>query len=263
MPVTLSNVIYRVRSDLDEPAYPTFPGSVPNPLSSPQPRFYTDTEITEWVNDALRDISRRAEDLITYDTTIAIPAYGENPALPAPTYPLPTDVLRINRVEFQVGNDSSQVYPLEASTQSYLDNIWNIDQLSTMSYPAYWCTRGYPGGVGRNLFVIQLFPNPAQFGQLNLFYYRLPTRFPDPVINPAAYTQPVDVIEGWDDMIVDFAVMRALIKARNPDWQILQQIYEQKMTNVIDTTRRFHDQAQHLTYDTMIMPWAYDSWGGF
>lgn len=263
MPVTLTNAIYRVRSDLDEPAYPSLPNSSPNPQISPQSRFYSDTEITEWINDGLRDIARRAEGLRTYDTTISTPAYGENPAAPIPTYPLPSDVLRVNRVEWQVQGDTSQTYPLEAATQQYLDQIWNIDQLSTMSYPAYWCTRGYCGGTGRNAFVIQLFPNPGQNGVLNLFYYRLPTRLTDPVMSPSQYTTTLDLMEGWDDLVVDFAVMRGLIKARNPDWQNRAQMYDAKLTNVIDMTRQTFDQPQYLTYDTMVMPWAYDSWGGF
>src|ERR1700722_15141079 len=123
---TLGNIIYRTRSKLDEPAYPTLPGSTPN---NPPALFFTDTELTEWVNDALRDIARRGEDLWTYDnTSVPIPAYSENPHQPIPVYPLPNDIFRINRVEYQVNGDSSQTYTLEASTQQYLDNIWNIDQ---------------------------------------------------------------------------------------------------------------------------------------
>lgn len=268
MPITLTDAIRRVRSIVDEPAYPTLPGSTSNPATSPQARFYTDTEITDWINDGLRDIARRAETLITKDTTVAIPAYGQDPSNPPPTYPLnlgasPGDVIRINRVEFQVAADSGQIYPLEPATRQYLDNIWNINQLSTMSYPAYWTTQGIPGGSGRNAFAIQLFPNSGQAGNLNIFYYRMPVRIQDPVQTPAAYNTTLDCIEGWDDMVIDFAFMRALIKARNADWQAAQQMYEQKIANIIDQTRQFHDQPAYMTYDTMIMPWAYDSWGGF
>ena len=270
MPITLNDAIFRIRSALDEPAYPSLPGSTSNPTTSPQARFYTDTELTAWVNDGLRDIARRAETLLTRDTTVALPAYGENPAAPPPMYPLnlggittSSDIVRINRVEFQVANDSSQIYPLEPSTRQYLDNIWNIDQLSTMSYPAYWVTSGYPGGVGRSTFQIQVFPNPAQAGQLNIYYYRLPTHLNDPVADPTQYAITLDMIEGWDDLIVDYAQMRALIKARNSDWQAIQAIYESKVNNIIDQTRHFHDQPLYITYDTMVMPWAYDSWGGF
>jgi hypothetical protein len=277
MPAQLQDIIRRARSKLDEPAYPTLYGSTLS--AGPFPRLYTDTELTDWTNDGLRDLARRAEVLITYDSTIQIPAYGENPGLPIPTYPLSlgsppnnlgnipittySDIIRINRVEFQITGDSSQTYPLEAATQQYLDNIWNIDQLSTMSYPAYWCTRGYPGGTGRNAYVIQVFPNPGQSGQLNIFYYRLPYRLPSPDVYPSAYELPIDCYEGWDDMIVDYVQMQGLIKQRNPDWQAAQAMYEAKVVAIVNVASRMTDQPQYITYDTMVMPWAYDSWGGF
>src|SRR5579862_3501321 len=99
MPVTLFDAIRRLRSRLDEQAWPTMPNS-----SAVQnvPHLYSDTELTDWINDGLRDVSRRAETLITYDQSIFIPAYGENPSAPIPAYNLPDDVIRINRVEFQV-----------------------------------------------------------------------------------------------------------------------------------------------------------------
>jgi hypothetical protein len=264
MPITLSNAIYRVRSLVNEPAYPTFPGST---VGNPSARLYTDTEITEWVNDGLRDISRRGENLRTYDTTITIPAYGENPAAPIPIFALnlggissSSDILRINRVEYQVGGDSSRVYRLEAATQNYMDNIWNVDQLSTMSYPSYWCTRGYPGGTGRNAYVIQLYPQAAQAGQLNIFYYRLPIRT-DPVVTPANYTVTLDLLEGWDDVLIEYAQMKALIKARDPGWKDSQQRYADMITNIIDMASRDTDQPQYFAYDNMLTPWG-DSMGG-
>ena len=275
MPQTLFDTIRKVRSLLNEPAIPT--STLP---SAPGPRFFSDTELTDWINTGLRDVARRAETLITRDTTILIPAYGENPSAPPPTYPLNigtpppnlgalplpatySDIIRINRVEFQVANDSSQIYPLEAATHQYLDNIWNIDQLSTMSYPAYYCTSGYPGGVGRNAFVIQLFPNSAQAGQLNIFYYRMPVPIADPVANPASYNTLLDIIEGWEDMVVDYALMKGLLKRQDQSWKDIKDMYEAKIENIINQTRQFHDQPQYITYDTMVMPWAYDSWGGF
>jgi hypothetical protein len=256
MPVQLTYAIRRLRSLLNEPAAPTAPAA-----QTGVPRFYSDTELTEWINDGLRDVSRRAEELITYDTSIAIPAYGENPIQPVPTYSLPDDVVRINRVEFQVANDSSQIYSMEASTQNQMDNMWAQDQLSTATYPGWWVTRGYPGGSGRNNFVIQLYPNPGQAGQLNLFYYRMPTRINDPVADPSQYLVTLDILEGWEDMVIDYAHMRALLKARDSRYSDIQAMYETKITAIIDQSRRFNDQPQYFSYDSMMMPWG-DNGGG-
>lgn len=259
MPITLNDAIRRTRARLNEPAWPSTPGQP----STNTGNLYTDTELTDWINDGLRDISRRAEDLITYDTTVAIPAYAENALAPIPTYNLPDDIIRINRIEYQVTGDSSRTYSLEASSQAYMDNIWNIDQLSTMSYPAYYVTRGYPGGTGRNNFVIQIFPNAAQAGNLNIFYYRLPIRVSDPVADPSQYNTTLDLIEGWDDLVVEFACMQAWLKARDPQWQQSQALYEARMGNIVDQTRRFNDQPQYFSYDTMPMPWSADTSGGW
>jgi hypothetical protein len=277
MPITLLDAVRRSRSALDEPAYPTLPGSTAT--TGPLQRFFTDTEITDWINDGLRDISRRAETLITYDTTIAIPAYGENPNQPVPTYSLnlgtipavyqqsgaqtqPSDVIRINRIEFQVYGDSSQIYPLEAATQAYLDQIWGVDQLSTQSYPGYYTTRGYPGGSGRNAFVIQIYPNPAQAGNLNIYYYRMPLRIPDPGVDPSNYGLTLDLLDGWDDMLVDYVIMKGKMKRRDPSWKDQQEMYESKVGNIVDVTRRFNDAPQYFSYDNMLSPWGGDGWGG-
>lgn len=267
--ITLSDAIYRSRSRLNEPAYPTYPNSYPN---SPPARFYTDTEITEWVNDALRDIARRAEDLHTYDTSITIPAYTQNPNLPPPTYPLNlgtqtttqvSDVLRITRVEYWMNSLSNQIYPMEWQPQSYLDQVWNINQISNMSYPTYWTTKGFPGGTGRNAFVMQVYPQPSQSGLLQIYYYRLPNRISDPVETPANYNIQLDLIEGWDDMVVDYVTAQGLIKRQDPSWQTVMQFYETKMENLIDNTRHISDQLTQLTYDGMAMPWQFDGWGGW
>jgi hypothetical protein len=258
MPVTLSDAIRRIRAKLDEPAYPTLPGSSPN---NPPARFYSDTEITDWINDGLRDLARRAEFLFTYDTTISIPSYSQNPANPIPTYNLPTDFVRAYRIEFQVSGDSSQTYTLEEASQAYMDQIWNVNQISTRSYPAYYVTRGYVGGTGRNQFVIQLFPQPSQAGVLNIFYYRLPIRIGDPISTPTNYTLTLDCQEGWDDLVIDYGHYQGLIKARNPEWQNIKAEYETKMTNLIDVTRRYTDQPQYMSYDAMLMPWGGSDWG--
>src|SRR5215469_8720720 len=113
MPATLSDAIYRVRSLVDEPAYPSLPGSTPNPLTSPQARFYSDTAITAWLNTGLRDVARRAEILHTVDQTIAIPAYT-GAASPS-RFQLLNDTVRINRVEFVPVNQTNQIYRVEPS----------------------------------------------------------------------------------------------------------------------------------------------------
>src|SRR5215471_8104014 len=183
MPITLTDAIRRIRSGLDEPATPTLLN--PPATNPPTPALYTDTEITDWINDALRDIARRTEGLVTFDTSITITAYVPVPGQSAPTYPLPTDVIRINRIEFVPQGAINQTYPLQASTQQQMDQVWGTYQQNPASYPQFWVTRGYPGGSGRNQHVLQIYPVPSQGGTLQIFYYRQPVRIQDPVGTPA------------------------------------------------------------------------------
>src|SRR5215472_1609297 len=260
MPVTLNDAIYRLRSVLDEPAYPTLPGSTSNATTSPQARFFTDTELTAWINDACRDMARRTEGLVTFDTTITIPAYVPQPGVSAPTYPLPEDVIRINRIEFVPTGAINQTYPLQASTQQQMDQVWGTYQQNPASYPQFWVTRGYPGGSGRNDHVLQIYPVPSQGGTLQIYYYRQPTRITDPVATPANYNLNLDCIEGWDDLIVEFASYKALQKQRSPEWQQRKQEYEEKIQQMIDVTRSWTDQPSYMTFGTRFMPSWLTEW---
>lgn len=237
MPITLADALLRIRSNIDEPVT----------------QFWTDTELTNWVNDACRDIARRAEDLLTFDTTLAIVA-GQY------IYTLPTGIIRIHRGEF-VPTGSTQTYPVTASSQAEMDQIWGINQQSQSSYPSYFVTLGYPGGVGSALFRLQLYPVPAQTGTLNLFYYALPYRFLDPIANPPELAKSVMVPEGWDDLVVMYASAWALRKTRDDRWKDDIQVYESKVQELIDVSRYFHDQAQTvLTSSRLNVPqWLYDS----
>ncbi len=256
MSVTLQDAIRRVRSIMDEAATP----SLPNVVGVVGPSMFTDTELTDWINDGLRDVSRRAEDLITFDTSIHIPPYSPIPGQSAPTYPLQTDVVRIQRIEFVPDGAINQTYPLMASTQQQMDQVWGTYQQNPASYPQFWVTRGYPGGVGRNLFLLQIYPVPSQGGTLQIYYYRQPIRIPDPVAAPAAYNTPLDIVDGWDDAVVDFAVYKALQKQRNPEWKDRKAEYEEKVAQMINVTRQWTDQPSYMTFGTRFMPSWLTEW---
>jgi len=244
MPQTLKDVIRRVRNKLNEPAYPTDPTSLFS-ISNTGQRFYTDTELTDWINDGLRDIARRAEDLITYDQTITVPAYTLGS--PTPVFPLPLDLIRIHRMEFVPAAQSTYSYPLQPSTAYEMDAVWGTYQTNPASYPMFYVTRGYPGGLGRNQFTFQLYPLPSQAGTINIYYYRLPVRLSDPVVDSSQYNILLDMVEGWEDLIVSFTYYQALIKARNPAWKDMKLEYEEKVAQMIDQTRSYHDQAHMMS----------------
>jgi hypothetical protein len=221
MPQALSDVIRRVRSLSNEPVV----------------RFYTDTEITDWVNDAARDIARRTEDLENISTTTRVMAA-------VGSYPAPADMIRLHRVEFQpVG--SSQLYPIDVANRNEIDNIIGFNPNIQSSYPWVCWLWGTPNN-GTYPLTISFYPIFATGGQLNLWYFRMPVRIGDPIATASNYNQPVDVPEGWDDLVVNYAIYRALQKAKNPEWQVRKAEYEAQLVTMIDVTRAWHDQPGQM-----------------
>jgi hypothetical protein len=232
MPVTLSEYIRRSRSVLDEPSA----------------RFWTDAELTDWINDGARDLARRAEDLLTYDQTINVSA---NIA----SYPLPVDVIRIHRAEF-VPVNSTQTYPIRASSQDEMDQIWGTYQQNPASYPSWFVTKGYPGGSGSSSFQIQFYPVPSQPGTINLYYYKMPKRLAS---TDTALT--IDLPEGWDDLIITYVEWRGLRKTHDARWQDAYKLYTEQIDYLLNTTRFFHDQQQVIsTASRMMVPQWLTEW---
>lgn len=210
MPVTAQTLIVDIRSRLDE-------------ISA---RFWTDQELLAWANEGVRDVSRRTE---TYELfTQNIMAVSGQARVP-----MPTDCLRIHRVEYQPTTSSTmpQVYPMELATQYELDQRWGSWQTQQRSYPGYACFWGRPPNL-----VMQVWPVPSQGGNYNLFYYGLPAPM-------ASMTDIALVSEGWWDLVEDYCTSRALMKDRDPRWKDYKGAYEEGVANLVDVSRKHHDQG--------------------
>lgn len=237
MPANLADCIRRSRSVLDEPSA----------------RFWTNQEITDWLNDGARDLARKAEDLLVFDTSMQI--------LPSVnTYPLQLDIIRIHRAEF-VPINSTQTYPVRASSQDEMDQIWGTYQLNPASYPSWFVTKGYPGGAGTSLFQIQFYPVPSQAGNVNLYYYKVPARMGNPDLDSTQLARTIDLPEGWDDLLISYVEWRALRKTRDPRWQEAYQIYNEQLDYFLNITRFYHDQQQVIsTASRMMVPQWLTEW---
>jgi len=156
-------------------------------------------------------------------------------------YTAPTDVYRIYRIEF-VPTGSQDNYTVEFRGYMEMDQIWGINQQWPASYPLYYTMWKVPPTMQ-----IVLYPVPAQAGTLNVYYYEQIT----PVVSG---TDPLDVLEGWEDVVYDYAVYRALRKDADPRWQEFKGTYEDKLLAMIDTTRTFQDQAGTFTTGQAALP---------
>lgn len=236
MPVTLQELIDQSRSQLDEVVAAG--------------RFWTNTELTRWINEGCRDIARRAQDLQSF--TSAIPAVAT-----VNKYPLPSNVIQIHRVEFQP-TGQTQVYPLQASTYQEMDQVWGVNQQTPQSYPSYFVLWGTPGMTNNSPLQMQVYPAPSQGGLFNVFYYRMPYRFLDPVANAGELSKNAEIPEGWDDMVVLWCEYAARRKDRDPNWQEAKALYEERITQLVDVSRQWHDQGRAFQHATGAVPgWLY------
>lgn len=237
MPITLAQAKTNVRSNLEESTA----------------KFWTDAELTAWINDGCRDIARRAQSLVNYYTAVTVTA---NVAVYGASAGLPTDIIQIHRIEY-VPTGSTQTYPLQASTVMEMDQIWGTNQGSQSAYPTYWITRGRPGGAtgSPQEFRIQLYPVPSTGGNLNVYYYSQPALLVDPTDNATN----VPVLEGWWDLVVLYCEWNAKRKDRNPEWQQVMAVYENKLQDMIDVSSEFHDQSQfiHSMSGSAVPSWLY------
>lgn len=196
--------------------------------------------VTRWINEALRDIARRSESLATYSTVAAV--------IGTQQYTLPTDVIRVHRVEWRPTADQ-QVYPLDYRDFNNMDTVWWTQQTQTEGIPCLYTLWGYPP----NLKLVS-YPIPSVAGNFRVYYYKMPAELT--TANPGA---TADLPEGWEDAAV--AYCEYLAHRRNGDdrWQAAKAEYEAKVEDLIDVTQRFTDQAGMIVNDNnlAIPAWLY------
>lgn len=227
MPATLLQLRTAVRANLDETVE----------------RFWLETQLNIWINAGCRDIARRSETIQNFNTTINVSPLAFKLALPS-------DVLRVHRVEYQP-TGQTQIYTLQASTDQEMDQVWGINQTQTGIYPQFYTIWGIPGGAGTAQFLIKLYPLPSQSGILNLYYYGTPTTM-------VADGDTAQIPEGWQDLLPLYCEYEARRKDRDPLWSDVKAIYEEKVTQLVDTTRQWHDQASTVSVGMSNVPsWLY------
>lgn len=217
MAVTLLQVRTQVRDYLDEASA----------------QFWTDSNINDYINEACADIARRAE-WKRNKATVAVTANVQ-------TYMMPTDLYRAHRVEFQQ-TGASDIYTVEFRGYMEMDQIWGINQQWPANYPLYYTLWGYPPSMSAILY-----PVPANAGSLFVYYYQT-------ITTAVSDSDDVDILEGWEDLIYDYAVYRALRKDADPRFKDFQQTYEDKFIHFYDSTRNFQDQAGTFTTGQQALP---------
>jgi hypothetical protein len=211
MPVLMSTAITEVRALLNESA----------------PAFWTDAQLQSWINQGCEDVARRAE-VLWQEAELNVVADQQ-------LYAFPLDFLTAHRAEFSPTN-STQTYSLEYRAISAMDEIWGILHSLPAAWPQYFTIRGN-SATG---YFLMLYPSPGQTGQLTVYYYRQ-------AVAQTKTTGPIDTQSGWEDIIYDYAVFKALRASKDPTWQQAFQMYSTNLGQLIDKTRNMTDQGNVVT----------------
>lgn len=208
-------------------------------LDEPSSAFWTDVQINRWINEGVRDVARRGE---VIQTKVEIDSVSG-----AYEYDLPADVVRVYRVEYQDASD--QVQSLEYRDFNSMDSVWWTRQKTTESSRPYWYTMwGYPPNLK-----LTVFPTPSQTDEtIRVFYYSVPSAITgdnDTVVIPT----------GWEDMVILYAEYVALRKDGDQRWSEAKALYEERMGQMNDLTRRWTDQSDSIQYTGGFLPaWLYE-----
>lgn len=223
MSTTLTTALSRVRDHLNEATA----------------REWSDAQLTQFINEGVRDVARRAEVLQT-KADVSVTAGTQE-------YTIPTDALRVTRCEY-TPTGSSSIYPLEYRDFNAADQIWWTSRATSRGTPVLYTLFGYPPSIKTTLY-----PTPSQDGKLSVYYYKLPA-----LISTGSET--LGVPEGWEDLVVYYAEYMALRRDADPRWQEAFQLYEAKLQDMMILTRRWTDQAGVVVSDTglAVPQWLWD-----
>lgn len=191
---------------------------------------WADAEIRGWINEAVRDISRKTETLLTR-ASISVTAGDQD-------ITMPTDILRVMKVEWtEDGND--RVYALELIDFVAADSVWWTDQAITESRPRMFTMRGYGGS-----HVGVLYPKPSIDGDLIVHYYAVST---DLATDNTDDAETLTIQAGFEDLVLDYVAYLALRRDRDPRWKEHKATYDENLQSMLEQTRRWTDQAGSLT----------------
>jgi hypothetical protein len=208
-------------------------------LEESSARFWGDAQLTRALYEGAQWIARKGEVLQETAYINIVPSQAK--------YPLPFDGIRVHRATFTPIGTNVQVYPLKPSTLYEADAVWGTFQQQQSSYPQLFVVWGFPPGIAANTvapnastnayWAIQIFPVPAQPGTLTVNYYRQPKAL------TGSDNDVLEIPAGWEDILVSYCEYVALRIDKDPYWQSAKQEFEEKLEDMIDKTRLWHDQS--------------------
>lgn len=209
--------------------------SIRSRLDEPDAVAWDDSDLRRWINEILNDMARRCECLRgKYDEPAVVAQHAYTPAFTSTT-----QVFRVHRVEF-VPDGDSQIFPLEYRDPNAADEVWGLAQLQTEGRPAIWTTWNAPPNLQ-----LQVYPSPAVDGVFRIWYFRLATQLT--ISSNADENEILDMVEGWNDVLVDGVEYKAKRRDNDASWTEAKQEYEEHLDAMMQASNRFTDQQGQIT----------------
>jgi len=227
MPITLEHARIQLRERLGEPHGE---GSFEN------------KELNTWLEEGARQVAIITECFATTSDVVALTGQY--------IFNAPPNAIRVNRMEWCDNNPvtaNSVIYPLESCPMVKLNNFRQGGQSTSRGVPSVWSWWGYPGTT---TFRLHVYPAAHTPGTLRIHYYRYPTSTGD------VDSANLDVVEGWEHFIYDYAEYRARIKDRDID--IAKTLKEDFDGNVQGLRQQFRALTDNQNGSLEPDPFRYD-----
>ena len=203
-------------------------------VDDPNQARFKNTQLLTYINEAASDIARRAEVLLDIQATPVLPNVRD--------YSAPIDTVRIYKLEFQPAN-SIQIWPIQHIGIIEADALWGINQYNQSTWPIVYTTWNNPPNI-----LIRLYPVPSQYGNIMIYYYRLPI----PCISASSN---IDLPLGWEDLVRDYCEYLCKRADHDADWSDAKKIYEDKLAAYIEKSRKWVDGPGQITTGFNPYPW--------
>jgi hypothetical protein len=228
MATTLATALIETRARLDEA----------DGLGATTNVAWLDSELRRWINEGCVDITRRTH-CLTDRTTIAVTGGTAE-------YTGPVNTLAIDIVNYTPTGGSKA--PIQ---YQHITNANAVQFISQSSYIPYWWTiRNMPP----NLKII-LTPTPSTNGQLEVIYTRVAAKL---ATDGTADASNMEIPDGWEDLVYEYAEIRALRKDRDPRWQEAQSSYTDKINSLMEIAGVYTHNAGQIVSAQSSTPWYLD-----
>lgn len=193
--------------------------------------YFTETQVGQWINNALKEVEKLLS--ASYENW-HIKCATTSSVVGQTDYVLPSDFLKVNRVEYILSSANSDKQTLQAITMNQQDLI----QSGNSTPEAFFLRRNR----------IVLFPPPDSIKTLKLFYtFRIPEMTDD--------LEVPDIPEEYRELIAIIAAMNGFIKdGRDASW------LQNKKQEYIDLLRR-DAEARVLSTPRMVVSTGDEGFG--